>query len=141
MPRIRTTIAQIAAFSIVAAQLLCGCVGMPDSAIAVGLHDASAAAEKPPCHGDNTETTTPATESPDDHDCAHCQSEVSMVTVADAPAALPANQSADPEFGPAPLSIARAFTPLRHERYRGPPSSPYTTSPETLVSLNILLLI
>jgi hypothetical protein len=141
MPRIRNTIAQIAAFSIVATQLLCGCVGTPSIDVAATAHASSTSVDTPPCHGDTPEPSHHAGESPDEHDCAHCQSDVAMASVSDAPSASTTTQPFNPDLGPAPERLTGAIAPTRYYAGNGPPSGAPALNPETLVSLNILLLI
>ena len=113
MTRLRTIVSNIATFSVIATQLLCGCVSASDSMLMIAdspetmsassLRHESAGTERPPCHGQTDSVPQGPSGAPDDaHDCAHCASSLAMAGPGDAPVLLGAGTVELPDVGPAP---------------------------------------
>ena len=151
MPRLRTFISHVAAFSVIATQVLCGCVSasdalmvMPDSPSAMSsslAHHESPRAERPPCHGEADSLSHGVSGATDEHDCAHCASSLAMAGHGDSPVLLGTNTLELPDLGVAPVSGPASVIPRNHFSDSGPPAVEPLLPAETLVSLKLLLLI
>ena len=148
MPRFRFAIAQVAAFSIIAAQLLCGCAftsvahGLPTEAPSIDAHHQGTNGEIPPCHGEQASHSGSEQSSDQDvHDCAHCENSLSASNTADLVGSVSTSTKDLPEFS---VSSDRpeqtASIDWRH-REIGPPPDTVCAWSHTLVSQKILLLI
>ena len=140
MPRFRSAISVLAAFSVIATQLLCGCAEAAAAPMAAMAHEAPADSHVQPCHGERDSVAEPAASS-EPHDCAHCATDTVMAAVADIEPILPASEPEAPDLAPAIESAGAHLAPRAIDHGSGPPSGAPPIPPETLVSLHILLLI
>ncbi|MEL7025289.1 MAG: hypothetical protein AAGL69_16265 [Pseudomonadota bacterium] len=152
MSRLRTIVSQIAAFSVIATQLLCGCAGASDvmpvivdspaAMSASSLHHEGERTERPPCHGQADSAAEGPGGAPDDaHDCTHCASSLAMAGHGELPVLLATVTTELPDLGAEPEPVRSSVIPRTHLFDSGPPAVAASLPAETLVSLKLLLLI
>ncbi len=148
MPRFRSAIAQVAAFSVIAAQLLCGCAfanvahHVPTEAPSMDGHHQGIHGEMPPCHGEQASDS--GSEKPSDpgaHDCAHCENSLSASNPTDLVGSITKPTKDLPEFSLSSDLPEQSASVDWRPRDTGPPPDIVSIWFHTLVSQKILLLI
>lgn len=137
----RTSVAHVLAFSLIAGQLLCGCVADSVQASLIE-HTASYTAAiiaDAPCHGEPSEPIE--RDAGSEHDCAHCETVSVAGSVAEAPIAILIGERDSPDSGPLTAKVFCSVASFRQTSDTSPPlsSNPYLA--ETLVAQHILLLV
>lgn len=151
MVNLRTFITHISAFSVIATQVLCGCVNASDtlpraadvpSVLAVSAsHHETSSAERPPCHGHENSTRLGQADSVDVHDCEHCSTSLHMAGPSKAPVLIGTSTVELPDLSVAPVIGLASVIPGVHFADSWPPADEVALRADTLVSLKLLLLI
>ncbi len=141
MSLLRKSIARLAAISLIATQLLCGCIGYPSHENSFADQTTPASAEVPPCHSAKSPSSADNSETPSANDhCHHCEPDIAAAFAPDAPNPTGANFHPSHDDGPAVVHVSYAVK--RNQRNVGLAalSDSEPSRPQTLVSLQVLLL-